>query len=74
MHEFNLDEVSIRELNQALHDRNGSDEHTAWSVTNTKGKHAVAVGIDAPLEVTIDGARGILLRRYEQAGVGDGPR
>ena len=55
MREFNLDEVSIRELNQALHDHNGSDERTAWSVTNTKGKHAVAVGIDAPLEVTIDG-------------------
>lgn len=52
---FNLDEASLRELNQALHDLNGSDERSAWSVTNTKGKHAVAVGIDAPLEVTIDG-------------------
>lgn len=50
-----LDEVSLRELNQALHDCNGSDEASAWTVTNTKGKHAIAVGIDAPLDVTIHG-------------------
>ncbi len=55
MREFNLDDVSIRELNQALHEHNGSEERSAWSVTNTKGKHAVGVGIDAPLEVTIAG-------------------
>ena len=55
MREFNLDDVSIRELNQALHEHNGSEERSAWSVTNTKGKHAVAVGIDAPMEVTIAG-------------------
>jgi len=52
---FNLDEVSLRELNQALHDCNGSDEASAWTVTNAKGKHAVAAGIDAPLEVTVNG-------------------
>ena len=55
MRVFNLDEVSLRELNQALHDCNGSDEASAWTVTNTKGKHAVAAGIDAPLEVTVNG-------------------
>ena len=55
MHQFNLDEVSIRELNQALHEYNGSEDSSAWTVTNSKGKHAVAVGIDAPLEVTING-------------------
>ena len=52
---FNLDEVSLRELNQALHDCNGSDGGFAWTVTNTKGKHAVAAGIDAPLEVAVNG-------------------
>ena len=51
MHRFDLDEVSIRELNQALHEYNGSEDSSAWTVTNSKGKHAVAVGIDAPLEV-----------------------
>ena len=55
MHRFDLDEVSIRELNQALHEYNGSEDSSAWTVINSKGKHAVAVGIDAPLEVMING-------------------
>ena len=58
IHRFDLDEVSIRELNQALHDYKSTDESSTWTVTNTKGKHAVAVGIDAPLDVTINGHLG----------------
>ena len=55
MHRFDLDQNSVRELNQALHEHNGSKENSTWMVTNPKGKHAVAVGIDAPLDVMING-------------------
>ena len=55
MYRFDLDKTGVRELNQALHEHNGSEENSAWMVTNPKGKHAVAVGIDAPLDVMING-------------------
>ena len=55
MHKYDLDKVSIRELNQALHEFNGNDESSEWTVTNSKGKHAVAVGIDAPININIEG-------------------
>ena len=45
--------TSTRELNQRLHDleRGGS----RWRVANPNGAHAVAVGLDADIEVQIDG-------------------
>ncbi len=46
----------LRELNQRLHDvaRSG-DGPRRWRITNPKGAHAVACGLDAALEVEIDG-------------------
>jgi len=42
----------LRELNAALH---VAAEPGRWRVLNPRGAHAVAVGVDAPLEVEIDG-------------------
>ena len=51
---FDLSQTPLRELNQHLHDLAGT--HGAHiRVTNTSGAHAVACGIDAELEVDIDG-------------------
>ena len=51
---FDLAVQSVREVNQALHDaRAGSFE-----ILNAGGKHALACGIDAPLEVSIRGHAG----------------
>ena len=47
-----LSTTSIRDLNQALHDAAGG---SAWKITHPEGAHAVAVGLDAELEVEIDG-------------------
>jgi glutamate synthase domain-containing protein 3 len=47
-----LDTTSIRELNQRLH---GAEAGSRWRVTNPEGAHAVAVGLDAELEVEIEG-------------------
>jgi glutamate synthase domain-containing protein 3 len=50
-----LDVTPLRDLNQMLHDQRARVETETWRVTNPRGRHAVAAGIDAPLDVEIDG-------------------
>ncbi len=46
----------LRELNQRLHDAAATDAGPRrWRVVNPKGAHAIACGLDADLEVEIDG-------------------
>ena len=46
----------LRELNQRLHDVAGdAPARRRWQIVNPNGAHAVACGIDAPLEVEILG-------------------
>ena len=46
----------LRELNQRLHDVAGdTPQPRRWQIVNPNGAHAVACGIDAPLEVEILG-------------------
>ncbi len=48
--------TDVRQLNQRLHDlADGTDGPRRWRVVNPRGKHAVAVGLDAPVEVEIEG-------------------
>ena len=48
--------TSLRELNQRLHDAAGGDiGSTHWRIVNPSGAHAVACGLDAEIEVEIDG-------------------
>jgi glutamate synthase domain-containing protein 3 len=50
-----LETTPLRELNQHLHDlAQGSGPH-AWRVLNPNGAHAIACGIDADVEVEIEG-------------------
>jgi len=55
MIEFDLDQSEIRELNAALHNLEITKDQSSWKVTNTNGRHAIAVGIDATLDVLVDG-------------------
>jgi glutamate synthase domain-containing protein 3 len=50
-----LETTSLRELNQRLHDRAGSPGSASWRVLNPNGAHAVACGIDAEIEIEVDG-------------------
>jgi glutamate synthase domain-containing protein 3 len=50
-----LERTSLRELNQRLHDVASVPGPTHWRVVNPNGAHAVACGIDAEIEVEIDG-------------------
>ena len=55
MHTIDLEQSAVRDLNQALHDVSGKQEQSEWRVLNPKGRHALAVGIDAAIDVNIEG-------------------
>ncbi len=55
---YDLSVDTIRELNQALHTAEIVEEVTSWNVKNPAGQHNIAVGIKAPVQVTIDGHAG----------------
>ncbi|MDQ3086795.1 MAG: glutamate synthase [Actinomycetota bacterium] len=50
-----LDATPLRELNQRLHDLSQAPGPTAWHIVNPNGAHAVACGLDADVEVEIQG-------------------
>ena len=45
----------LRELNQRLHDLATAPGPTAWRILNPSGAHALACGLDAEIEVEIEG-------------------
>ena len=47
--------TSLRELNQRLHELAGMPGPSHWRIVNPSGAHAVACGLDADVEVEIDG-------------------
>jgi methylamine---glutamate N-methyltransferase subunit B len=54
-----LASTPLRELNQRLHDQATADEPIGhWQVLNPSGAHALACGLDAPIEVEIMGHAG----------------
>jgi methylamine---glutamate N-methyltransferase subunit B len=55
--EFDLAVTPLRELNAALHAIDDTSPRR-WRVLNPRGAHALAVGIDAPVEVEIEGHAG----------------
>jgi glutamate synthase domain-containing protein 3 len=54
MNQIDLATASTRDLNARLHQLDGHGERH-WRVLHPNGKHALAVGLDAPVEVTIEG-------------------
>lgn len=55
---IDLAETNLRSANKALHGLNGTEESGHFRVLNPKGAHALACGLDAPLEVEIEGHTG----------------
>ena len=58
MQSFDLAASSLRELNATLHAQKALTNQTVWNIVNPKGSHAIAVGLDAPIEVTVNGSTG----------------
>ncbi|MDB9857782.1 GXGXG domain-containing protein [Amylibacter sp.] len=48
----------MRELNKTLHAQAEDTNQTVWEIVNPKGSHAIAVGLDAPIEVNVKGSTG----------------
>jgi methylamine---glutamate N-methyltransferase subunit B len=65
-----LAQTPLRELNARLHA--AADEPDAprrWRVSNPGGRHAIAVGLDAPFEVDVDGHVGYYCAGMNQQAV-----
>ncbi|MFK7746563.1 MAG: protein GlxC [Roseobacter sp.] len=58
MQTIDLSETGLRAMNQMLHAQSEKTNQTAWEIVNPKGAHAIACGLDAPIEVTIKGSTG----------------
>jgi methylamine---glutamate N-methyltransferase subunit B len=64
---FDLAAEELRSLNAALQGLDAKTNRTEWSVLNPRGAHAIAVGVTAPVAITIAGHAG-----YYCAGMNDG--
>ncbi|MEM8538403.1 MAG: protein GlxC [Pseudomonadota bacterium] len=58
MQTLDLQDISLRELNKTLHGQAATTNQTAWEILNPRGAHAIACGLDAPIEVTVKGHTG----------------
>ena len=66
---FDLATAELRQLNANLQALTPMTNETAWTLLNPRGAHALAVGITAPVTITIDGHAG-----YYCAGMNDGAK
>ena len=58
MQRFDLEAQGLRTLNAALQAQSESTNQTLWQVDNPQGAHAIAVGLDAPIVVQVNGSTG----------------
>lgn len=58
MQTIDMSHTPLRDLNAMLQAQTGTSNTTAWEVVNPKGSHAIAVGLDAPIDVTVKGSTG----------------
>ncbi|MEM9714913.1 MAG: protein GlxC, partial [Pseudomonadota bacterium] len=58
MQTLDLEQLSLREVNATLQAQAERTNQTVWEITNPKGAHAIACGLDAEIEVTVKGSTG----------------
>ncbi len=58
MQTIDLTEIGLRETNKMLHAQSAGTNLTGWEIVNPRGAHAIACGLDAPIEVTVKGSTG----------------
>ena len=55
---IDLDQTNLRQANAQLQSQSTGANQTEWQILNPKGAHAIAVGLDAPINVTVEGSTG----------------
>ncbi|MEM8581752.1 MAG: protein GlxC [Pseudomonadota bacterium] len=55
---YDLQSSGLRGFNAALHELSGTTPNEPWELLNPKGSHAIAVGLDAPVDITVAGSTG----------------
>jgi len=55
---LDLREIGVRGVNERLHGLPDGTNEQDWAIDNPMGQHAIACGLDAPLDVTINGHAG----------------
>ena len=58
MQTIDLEATALRDMNATLQAQADAKNQTMWEIVNPKGSHAIAVGLDAPIEVTVKGSTG----------------
>ncbi|MEM1072822.1 MAG: GXGXG domain-containing protein [Pseudomonadota bacterium] len=58
MQTIDLQQTGLRDLNAALHAQSETTNQTSWAIENPRGAHALACGLDAPIEVRVNGHTG----------------
>jgi glutamate synthase domain-containing protein 3 len=53
-----LSKVTVRKLNQTLHDLSAQTKQTHWRILEPRGAHAIACGLNVPVTVEVDGHAG----------------
>ena len=58
MTELDIQAIGVRGINSTLHNLPQGTNEKIWVINNPKGQHAIACGLDAPLDVTVNGHAG----------------
>ncbi len=53
---LDMAKTPLREVNETLQRQKAGANKTEWMILNPKGSHAVAVGLDGPIKVTVKAA------------------
>ena len=55
---IDITEQGLRYLNETLQQQSAGTNQKEWDIINPRGSHAIAVGLDAPIQVTVNGSTG----------------
>jgi glutamate synthase domain-containing protein 3 len=58
MEKLDLQALGLRALNERLQAQTAETNQQEWEIVNPRGSHAIAVGINAPIDVTVRGSTG----------------
>ena len=58
METIDLTKASLRDVNEILQRQSEITNQKKWEIINPKGAHAIAVGLNAPLDLSIKGSTG----------------